>query len=184
MFQTSDTSCNRLTLGPTRSDRKNYTPPRNSVNEIFKPRNYRSSLTLIGAIPILPFPQSRYGHQSRYGQVAQLVERGPEKAGVGGSIPSLATILFTAHHIKAGVACPDAPITPSLRKLEAVRKSLRQMWALSVSLQAKCGAVLVIRLAQLRHLFLIVHKEFEDGSRSFRMWLGALHHITLCLLAG
>ena len=29
------------------------------------------------------------------GQVAQLVERGPEKAGVGGSIPSLATINFT-----------------------------------------------------------------------------------------
>lgn len=28
------------------------------------------------------------------GQVAQLVERGPEKAGVGGSIPSLATINF------------------------------------------------------------------------------------------
>jgi hypothetical protein len=28
------------------------------------------------------------------GQVAQLVERGPEKAGVGGSIPSLATIPF------------------------------------------------------------------------------------------
>jgi hypothetical protein len=28
------------------------------------------------------------------GQVAQLVERGPEKAGVGGSIPSLATILI------------------------------------------------------------------------------------------
>ncbi len=27
------------------------------------------------------------------GQVAQLVERSPEKAGVGGSIPSLATIL-------------------------------------------------------------------------------------------
>ena len=27
------------------------------------------------------------------GQVAQLVERGPEKAGVGGSIPSLATII-------------------------------------------------------------------------------------------
>ena len=27
----------------------------------------------------------------RGGQVAQLVERGPEKAGVGGSIPSLAT---------------------------------------------------------------------------------------------
>ena len=85
--QASDSSCNRLTLGPAPSDRKNYTPRRNSVNEIFKPRNYRSSLTLISAIPILPFPQSRDG------QVAQLVERGPEKAGVGGSIPSLATTL-------------------------------------------------------------------------------------------
>ena len=30
---------------------------------------------------------------TRFGQVAQSVERGPEKAGVGGSIPSLATIL-------------------------------------------------------------------------------------------
>ena len=29
------------------------------------------------------------------GQVAQLVERGPEKAGVGGSSPSLATIRIT-----------------------------------------------------------------------------------------
>ena len=29
------------------------------------------------------------------GQVAQLVERSPEKAGVGGSIPSLATICIT-----------------------------------------------------------------------------------------
>jgi hypothetical protein len=29
--------------------------------------------------------------QRNYGQVAQLVERSPEKAGVGGSIPSLAT---------------------------------------------------------------------------------------------
>ena len=74
-------------FGPAPSDVKNYTPRRNSVNEIFKPRNYRSSLTLISAIPILPCPQSRDG------QVAQLVERGPEKAGVGGSIPSLATIL-------------------------------------------------------------------------------------------
>jgi len=31
--------------------------------------------------------------QRIYGQVAQLVERSPEKAGVGGSIPSLATTL-------------------------------------------------------------------------------------------
>jgi hypothetical protein len=28
------------------------------------------------------------------GQIAQLVERSPEKAGVGGSSPSLATIFF------------------------------------------------------------------------------------------
>jgi hypothetical protein len=32
------------------------------------------------------------------GQVAQVVERSPEKAGVGGSTPSLATILFK--HLK------------------------------------------------------------------------------------
>ena len=31
---------------------------------------------------------------AKSGQVAQLVERGPEKAGVGGSIPSLATNTF------------------------------------------------------------------------------------------
>jgi hypothetical protein len=45
-------------------------------------------LTLFGA--------RSYTAQSLHaiGQVAQLVERGPEKAGVGGSIPSLATILF------------------------------------------------------------------------------------------
>ena len=45
-------------------------------------------LTLFGA--------ASYTAQSLHaiGQVAQLVERGPEKAGVGGSIPSLATISF------------------------------------------------------------------------------------------
>ena len=32
------------------------------------------------------------------GQVAQSVERSPEKAGVGGSIPSLATIVFNHLH--------------------------------------------------------------------------------------
>ena len=32
--------------------------------------------------------------QTMSGQVAQLVERSPEKAGVGGSIPSLATIIL------------------------------------------------------------------------------------------
>ena len=85
--QASDSSCNRLTLGPTPSDAKNYTPGSESVNEILGTLNFLFSLTLLSAIPILPFPQSRHG------QVAQLVERGPEKAGVGGSIPSLATIL-------------------------------------------------------------------------------------------
>jgi hypothetical protein len=32
--------------------------------------------------------------RQKSGQVAQLVERGPEKAGVGGSIPSLAKPIF------------------------------------------------------------------------------------------
>jgi hypothetical protein len=67
---------------------KNYTPRSESVNEIFGTLDLLFSLTLLSAIPILPSPQSRHG------QVAQLVERGPEKAGVGGSIPSLATIPF------------------------------------------------------------------------------------------
>ncbi len=39
------------------------------------------------------------------GQVAQLVERGPEKAGVGGSIPSLAT-----KHLKS--------LAPIFRRIE------------------------------------------------------------------
>ena len=36
----------------------------------------------------------RASRSSQYGQVAQVVERSPEKAGVGGSTPSLATIFF------------------------------------------------------------------------------------------
>ncbi len=35
------------------------------------------------------FPADKF---SQHGQVAQVVERSPEKAGVGGSTPSLATI--------------------------------------------------------------------------------------------
>src|SRR2546423_12756021 len=50
-------------------------------------KNY-AHLTLFNRVPILQIPQTPNG------QVAQLVERGPEKAGVGGSISSLATILF------------------------------------------------------------------------------------------
>src|SRR5579862_667314 len=38
--------------------------------------------------------KSRVCKQTMSGQVAQLVERSPEKAGVGGSIPSLATIIL------------------------------------------------------------------------------------------
>jgi hypothetical protein len=40
-------------------------------------------------------PTSQYNEKTRLtprGQVAQVVERSPEKAGVGGSSPSLATI--------------------------------------------------------------------------------------------
>ena len=46
--------------------------------------------------PFDTLPSASYTANSSIaiGQVAQLVERGPEKAGVGGSIPSLATILF------------------------------------------------------------------------------------------
>jgi hypothetical protein len=54
------------------------------------------------------------------GQVAQLVERGPEKAGVGGSIPSLATIFhFLFQHCRlAGGLVPSqgAEQVPRLNK--------------------------------------------------------------------
>jgi hypothetical protein len=46
------------------------------------------------------------------GQVAQLVERSPEKAGVGGSIPSLATIKINGLQL---ICLPDfAPKIPTL----------------------------------------------------------------------
>ena len=45
---------------------------------------YNSNSAINGALqPVIAF---------QIGQVAQMVERSPEKAGVGGSIPSLATI--------------------------------------------------------------------------------------------
>jgi hypothetical protein len=40
----------------------------------------------------LPNAKMKWFRRTASGQVAQLVERSPEKAGVGGSIPSLATI--------------------------------------------------------------------------------------------
>ena len=48
---------------------------------------------------LTPFGMGSYTAQSLHaiGQVAQLVERGPEKAGVGGSIPSLATIFSSTY---------------------------------------------------------------------------------------
>ena len=59
----------------------------------------REGLTLVLETPLVDltlFGGASYTAQSLHaiGQVAQLVERGPEKAGVGGSIPSLATISF------------------------------------------------------------------------------------------
>ena len=48
------------------------------------------------------FDAGSYTAQSLHaiGQVAQLVERGPEKAGVGGSIPSLATTKLNPLQLK------------------------------------------------------------------------------------
>src|SRR5271157_4106043 len=45
------------------------------------------------AVVIIRLPQHHYQRIRARGQVAQLVERSPEKAGVGGSTPSLATII-------------------------------------------------------------------------------------------
>ena len=71
--QASDSSCNRLTLGPTRPTQKNYTPDIDSVNEFFDRvtgcqlialaagtlstanANFFRSLTLLSVISILPF---------------------------------------------------------------------------------------------------------------------------------
>ena len=75
-------------------DACNYTPRLKTVNGFFgkvsehsKRLDFNRDLTRLEPIPILQIPLAD-------GQVAQLVERGPEKAGVGGSIPSLATIIF------------------------------------------------------------------------------------------
>jgi hypothetical protein len=50
----------------------------------------------------------RSRHSQGDGQVAQMVERSPEKAGVGGSIPSLATIF--CKHLAASSYLRLAPI--------------------------------------------------------------------------
>ena len=48
--------------------------------------------------------QVRTQWRKRSGQVAQVVERSPEKAGVGGSTPSLATNLYT---LRININLPD-----------------------------------------------------------------------------
>ena len=59
------------------------------------------------------------------GQVAQLVERSPEKAGVGGSIPSLATISIRSTGIK----------TQQFESVSSVRTCLGKSKSRSAGLQ-------------------------------------------------
>jgi len=40
--QVSDTSCNRLTLGPAPSDARNYTPPKRTVNGFVQNHNMKA----------------------------------------------------------------------------------------------------------------------------------------------
>jgi hypothetical protein len=96
----SDGSCNRLTLGsaPTRR-RKLYSheiirqrlcsSPRDPIHNR---RENRPEPGIYWTFDTLPSASYTANSSIANGQVAQLVERGPEKAGVGGSIPSLATI--------------------------------------------------------------------------------------------
>ena len=58
----------------------------------------RDTLTLLrlSRIPAAPASAVTKPDQWTSGQVAQVVERSPEKAGVGGSTPSLATIFSIA----------------------------------------------------------------------------------------
>ena len=58
------------------------------------------------------------------GQVAQVVERSPEKAGVGGSTPSLATILFNDLRIlRLPFLVPISPKTYWILSLKLLRRS-------------------------------------------------------------
>ena len=68
------------------------------------------------------------------GQVAQLVERGPEKAGVGGSIPSLATINFNnlaiaKKSVKISRAYNARTSIPSHFTFGAARSNNFRVWA-------------------------------------------------------
>ena len=103
-MSTSDGSYNRLTLGSAPTRPENYTLVQISVNEFVCPEaiNFSSSqdrtsisrkTATLRAFDRLWRGSYTANSSIANGQVAQLVERGPEKAGVGGSIPSLATIL-------------------------------------------------------------------------------------------
>src|SRR6476646_6444868 len=59
---------------------------------------------------------------ARHGQVAQSVERSPEKAGVGGSIPSLATIFSTTYRP------PDSRFHSNSFQFQKVHRVLPQGW--------------------------------------------------------
>ena len=57
-------------------------------------------------------PSSGNTMRKRSGQVAQVVERSPEKAGVGGSTPSLATTILK------NLAAENRPFQLTIRRLE------------------------------------------------------------------
>ena len=65
-----------------------------SCDPIHEPRSNGQKPCVYRAFDTLPSPSYTANSSIAIGQVAQLVERGPEKAGVGGSIPSLATNKF------------------------------------------------------------------------------------------
>ena len=107
-MSTSDGSFNRLTLGPAPTRRRKLYSPEiirqrlcaSRCDPIHKPRSNGRKPCVYGAFDTLPSASYTANSSNAIGQVAQLVERGPEKAGVGGSIPSLATILF--NHLRVG----------------------------------------------------------------------------------
>jgi hypothetical protein len=64
-------------------------------------------------------------HSANPGQVAQLVERSPEKAGVGGSIPSLATISSKTHAALRGERHGENRLVRTVREGEALEEKAR-----------------------------------------------------------
>ena len=63
---------------------------------------------------------------SHTGQVAQVVERGPEKAGVGGSTPSLATIFPSSPKLSTYAASAAVTSSSVIRSNSRSRASLRE----------------------------------------------------------